>query len=127
LLGPALGGGHGFLQGKYGLISDQFLAARIVLADGTVEEVSPESRDPDLWWALRGAGHNYCIVTSVTMKIHDVGNDALWSYENYIYGQDKVEDLYERINTLWLVGTHFSGLLNFSFILRNPAIDAKKV
>ena len=85
LLGPGLGGGHGFLQGKYGLISDQFASARIVLADGTVKNVSSESSDPDLWWALQGAGHNFGIVTSVTMKIHDALNEDIWSFESYVY------------------------------------------
>ncbi|KAF3407552.1 FAD-linked oxidoreductase afoF [Talaromyces pinophilus] len=126
LLGPGLGGGHGLLQGKYGLISDQFVSARIVLADGTVKNVSSASSDPDLWWALQGAGHNFGIVTSVTMKIYDAPNEDIWSFESYVYTQDKVEGLYERINALWPDGSQPSGLINFSVLMRNPAVDAEK-
>lgn len=127
LLGPSRGGGHGLLQGKYGLISDQFVAARIVLADGSVKDVSSESGDPDLWWALQGAGHNFGIVTSVTMKIYDAPDKYIWSFESYVYTQDKVEGLYERINTLWPDGSQPSGLINFSVLMNNPAVDAEKV
>jgi FAD/FMN-containing dehydrogenase len=127
LLGPGLGGGHGLLQGKYGLICDQFVSARIVLADGTVKNVSSDSSDPDLWWALQGAGHNFGIVTSVTMRIYDAPNEDFWSFESYVYTQDKVEGLYERINALWPDGSQPSGLINFSVLMRNPAVDAEKV
>ncbi|EEA25328.1 hypothetical protein TMatcc_006448 [Talaromyces marneffei ATCC 18224] len=126
LLGPGLGGGYGLLQGKYGLISDQFVSARIVLADGTVKNVSSESNDPDLWWALQGAGHNFGIVMSVTMKIYDVPKDDIWSFESYVYPQDKVEGLYERINTLWPDGSQPSSVINTSVLMHNPGIDAEK-
>lgn len=62
LLGPGLGGGHGWLQGRHGLVSDNFVSMNIVLADGTTKFVDAQS-EPDLWWALQGAGHNFGIVT----------------------------------------------------------------
>src|SRR5690242_11530578 len=62
-LGPALGGGHGWLQGHHGLIADQFLSMNIVLANGDLKTIDSKS---DLWWAMQGAGHNFGIVTSVS-------------------------------------------------------------
>src|ERR1700753_1122435 len=55
---PMLGGGHGWNQGKYGLPADQVVEARIVLSNGTAVTVS-DTYNPDLFWAIRGAGHNF--------------------------------------------------------------------
>lgn len=63
MLSPILGGGHGWLQGRYGLASDNLVSANMVLADGTTTTVSSENNS-DLFWAARGAGHNIGIVTS---------------------------------------------------------------
>ncbi|OJJ46860.1 hypothetical protein ASPZODRAFT_131756 [Penicilliopsis zonata CBS 506.65] len=104
LVGPGLGGGHGFLQGKYGLISDQFVSMRLAIADGHIETVSATSH-PDLWWAMQGAGHNFGIVTEVTSKIYDIEDDGVWSYESYIFTHDKVEAIFDRINTLFTNST----------------------
>jgi FAD/FMN-containing dehydrogenase len=68
IAGLTLGGGLGILGRKYGLISDQLLAAQIVLADGRVVECD-EHHDGELLWALRGAGGgNFGVVTSLTFK-----------------------------------------------------------
>ncbi|KAG4217082.1 hypothetical protein PC116_g34437, partial [Phytophthora cactorum] len=91
ILGPGLGGGHGFLQGRYGLVADQFLSMNIVLADGSLQKINETS---DLWWAMKGAGHNFGIVTSITMKIYDV-EDPNWAYVSYIFTGNKIEELYE--------------------------------
>ncbi|KAG9232703.1 hypothetical protein BJ875DRAFT_513893 [Amylocarpus encephaloides] len=65
----ALGGGHGWLQGHHGLVSDQFVSMKVVLANGSLITVDEKS---DLFWAMKGAGHNFGIVTSVTSKIYDI-------------------------------------------------------
>jgi hypothetical protein len=127
LLGPGLGGGHGFLQGKYGLISDQFVSARMVLADGSIKDISADSGDPDLWWAIQGAGHNFGLVTSISVKIYDIEEGDVWSYRSYTFGIDKVEPLYELVNKLWPDGTAPSHLTNFSFLWRIPTVDAEMV
>jgi FAD/FMN-containing dehydrogenase len=68
IAGLTLGGGLGILGRKYGLTSDQLLAAQIVLADGRVVECD-EHHDEDLFWALRGAGGgNFGVVTSLTFN-----------------------------------------------------------
>ncbi|KAJ3498505.1 hypothetical protein NLG97_g1072 [Lecanicillium saksenae] len=96
ILGPGLGGGHGFLQGRYGLVSDQFVAMRLVNADGDILAISKKTH-PELWWAMQGAGHNFGIVTSVESKVYDVVHNT-WAYQSFIYTGDKVESLYHTIN-----------------------------
>jgi len=68
--GLALGGGHGLAGRRFGLTSDNLLAARIVTADGRVRHVDANTND-DLFWACRGGGGgNFGIVTALTLRTH---------------------------------------------------------
>ena len=96
MIGPALGGGHGVQQGAYGLIADNIISMNVVLADGTAITVS-ETSHSDLWWAMRGAGHNFGIVTSLTMKIYPATVQSYY-YRNYIFRGDVVESLFVKLN-----------------------------
>jgi hypothetical protein len=62
-------GGIGSLMGHYGAAANNIVSARIVGPSGIAQTVSGEPA-PDLFWALRGAGHNFGIVTSLTVKAH---------------------------------------------------------
>jgi FAD/FMN-containing dehydrogenase len=109
--GLTLGGGHGYLSRKYGLTIDNLLEAEVVLADGRVVTAS-ESEHPDLFWALRGGGGNFGVVTSFTFRLHPVHTvicgptawpvsataDILGWFRDFIPAQD--EDLYGFFATM---------------------------
>ncbi|KAK5989605.1 FAD-linked oxidoreductase chyH [Cladobotryum mycophilum] len=119
-LGPALGGGHGWLQGHHGLIADQFVSVDIVTADGNIQTIDAQS---DLWWALNGAGHNFGIVTSVTSKIYDIEHRD-WAIETFIFAGHQVEAVYQATNEHLLKnGTQPAGLINWSYWLNIPDAD----
>ena len=76
IAGLTLGGGFGILMRKHGLACDNLLEAEIVTSDGRVRRVSTE-RHPDLFWAIRGGGGNFGVVTRFTFRLLPVGR-ILW-------------------------------------------------
>ncbi|KAB5575384.1 FAD binding domain-containing protein [Coniochaeta sp. 2T2.1] len=120
LMGPALGGGHGRLQGLYGLVSDGLIQLNVVLADGSTITVS-DTQNKDLFWAMRGAGHNFGIVTSFVTKIWPKGSD--WYYRNLVFTQDKLEPLFEAINKLGANGTQPKELGHFGEYTKIAAVS----
>ncbi|PSL08198.1 FAD/FMN-containing dehydrogenase [Haloactinopolyspora alba] len=69
--GITLGGGVGFLSRRYGLTIDDLLAAEIVTADGSILHVDADNH-PDLFWAIRGGGGNFGVVTRFRYRLHEV-------------------------------------------------------
>lgn len=72
IAGLTLGGGLGWLMGKYGLALDNLRAVELVTADGKVLRASKQEQ-PDLFWAVRGGGGNFGIATSLEYDLHTVG------------------------------------------------------
>jgi hypothetical protein len=83
--GLTLGGGHGYLARRYGLTIDNLVEADVVLADGSAV-IASESQHEDLFWALRGGGGNFGVVTSFVFKGRPVstvyGGPIFWDLKD---------------------------------------------
>src|SRR5262245_33003432 len=111
--GLTLGGGVGWLMRKHGLTVDNLLAADIVTADGELLRAS-EDEHPDLFWALRGGGGNFGVVTSFEFRLHSVGPivlagpilwDATEATEVLRFYRDFVRNAPDELGTVVRFGT----------------------
>src|SRR5205085_1959435 len=78
--GLTLGGGNGFLENVYGTASDNLLSAEVVTADAESKHVNTNN-NPDLYWAIRGAGANFGIATMLECRLHPVNTVIFGSLE----------------------------------------------
>ena len=97
----------------------------VVLGNGTMITVD-KTRHSDLWWAMRGAGHNFGIVTSVSSKIYDIQHPN-WAYTSFIYTGDKVKSVFDTINNLFPRGTQSVDILTLVLFVNNYDVDPTKV
>ncbi|MET0966000.1 MAG: FAD-binding oxidoreductase [Nakamurella sp.] len=72
MAGMTMAGGYGGLIGRFGLALDNLLSADVVLADGRLVTASPES-ESELFWALRGGGGNFGVLTAARYRLHPLG------------------------------------------------------
>ena len=80
--GLTLGGGFGRLGRRFGMSIDNVLEMDVVTPDGKLRRVGPNS-DPDLYWALRGGGGNFGVVTSFLFQLHEMQRDVVTGYFAY--------------------------------------------
>ena len=71
MVGLTTGGGYGPLTARYGLALDNLLSAEVVLADGRLVHCD-EHENPDLFWAIRGGGGNFGVITSMRVRLHPI-------------------------------------------------------
>jgi FAD/FMN-containing dehydrogenase len=111
--GLTLGGGVGWLMRKHGLTIDNLLAANVVTADGELLRAS-EDEHPDLFWALRGGGGNFGVVTAFEFRLHAVGpsmlaGPILWDAndagEVLRFYRDFIRDAPDELGTVVRFGT----------------------
>ena len=88
IAGLTLGGGFGWLTRKYGLTMDNLVAAEVVTADGKKLRAS-EQDDAELFWALRGGGGNFGVVTQFEFALHPVGPEVLAGLIVFPFAQAK--------------------------------------
>ena len=91
--GLTLGGGFGWLTRKYGLTVDNLVSATMVTADGQVVRASAKD-NPELFWALRGGGGNFGVVTAFEYGLHQVGPDVLAGL--IVFPFDQARDVFNR-------------------------------
>jgi len=92
IAGLTLGGGLGWLMGKYGLALDNLRAVELVTANGMVVRASRDE-EPDLFWAVRGGGGNFGVVTSFEYQLHRVGPNVTAGL--IVHPIDRARDLLE--------------------------------
>ena len=111
--GLTLGGGIGWLMRKHGLTIDNLLAAEVVTAEGSIVRASAYEH-PDLFWALRGGGGNFGVVTSFQFALHPVGPDVIagpvfWAAEDTAevlrFYRDFVADAPDELGNVVRLGT----------------------
>ncbi|KOP24070.1 FAD-linked oxidase [Hapalosiphon sp. MRB220] len=110
IAGLTLGGGFGWLTRKYGMTIDNLISAEVITANGNKIRTS-ETENPDLFWAIRGGGGNFGVVTEFEFDLHPVGPEILAGLIVFPFSQAKqvltqyrkfVESAPEELN-VWVV------------------------
>ena len=111
--GLTLGAGIGFLMRKHGLTIDNLLAAEVVTAEGSIVRAAADEH-PDLFWALRGGGGNFGVVTTFQFALHPVGPTVMagpvfWAAEDTTdvlrFYRDFIAEAPDELGTVVRLGT----------------------
>ena len=100
--GLPLGGGMSFFSSRYGWTCDNILSYEVVIADGSIIQVSNDAYS-DLFWALRGGGNNFGVVTKITMDVIPLQEQTIWG-GNRIYERDHLPALIQASYNLGTAG-----------------------
>ena len=112
-------------MGFYGLATDQIISLDVVLADGSLTKVSATSNS-DLYWGMRGAGHNFGVVTQFHYKIYD-RPIADWYYAIMFFTAEKLEKFFELLNALSDNGKQPKEVVVYALFTMNPQISTTDV
>lgn len=99
MIGATIGAGVGPYQGLYGLIIDAMLSIRMVTATGDIVTAS-DDENADLFWAVRGAGANFGIITSITYKLYDAPNNGQLVEADFFYNASVNASLWELLQSM---------------------------
>ncbi len=110
IAGLTLSGGMGWLRRKHGLSSDNLVSAEVVTADGRVLTAS-EDENADLFWALRGGGGNFGVVTSFEYRAHPIGPEVMLLF--VLYPGDRAREVLKAMNEYMAVAPDEVGALSF--------------
>ncbi|HEV2702831.1 MAG TPA: FAD-binding oxidoreductase [Steroidobacteraceae bacterium] len=97
IAGLTLGGGIGRLMRPFGLAIDNVVSAQIVTADGQLRQLS-EQDNPDLFWAIRGGGGNFGVVTAFEYRLHPLAHEVLAANGSYPY--ERAQDVLRAVTDL---------------------------
>lgn len=122
MTGYTLSGGYGDLPRVFGLGSDNLLSAQVILMDGRYVTVS-ENENPDIFWAIRGGGGNFAIVTSMTVSLHSV-NEVLSGV--LTFDINDAHKVISRIN-VWNKKIPDNMTMSLSFFSKNVAKTASPI
>lgn len=115
-----LGGGFSRLQANFSMSIDNIISLRLVTANGELIEVS-STEHSELLWAMKGAGHNFGIVTAAVVRAFPQINDGMHWESNLVFLPDQIEEVTETINSLEMgegMSIHyaFTGLPPIGFV-----------
>lgn len=126
--GLTLGGGYGWLTGQYGLACDNVIAATVITPGAAVASgvIHPTSQtvsavsNPDLFFAIRGGGGNFGVITEFAMRLHPQRR-TVWS-GTIVYGAAVLEQIFEALDLWWADASQGRrpGEAVFVFFFRDP-------
>ncbi|KAL8652658.1 MAG: hypothetical protein Q9210_002552 [Variospora velana] len=112
-MGVMLGGGVGRLQGKHGLASDAIQKVRLALYNGTIVEAS-KTVNPDLFWAMRGAGQNFGVVIEATVETYPQTNGGAFYNADLIITGEHLDSVIDVMNSLYPVDDNLALLILYA-------------